>query len=128
MSYLLDTNVVIDHIRKRSRIQRGLIKDGLSLSIISLAELFHGAVKSSNSKFNLELIYSTITDWKIEVLKVDTPVSLEYAEIRNELEKSGQKLENFDILIAATARIYNKTLVTNNRKHFERIKNLKILE
>jgi tRNA(fMet)-specific endonuclease VapC len=42
------------------------------------------------------------------------------------LERSGVRLEDFDLFIAATALAHDLTLVTNNIKHFERIPKLKI--
>jgi predicted nucleic acid-binding protein len=38
----------------------------------------------------------------------------------------GIVVSDFDLLIGATAITYNQILVTNNIKHFEKIKELKI--
>ena len=37
------------------------------------------------------------------------------------LDLKGEKIEDFDLLIAATALSLNYTLVTNNTKHYKRI-------
>jgi tRNA(fMet)-specific endonuclease VapC len=42
------------------------------------------------------------------------------------LEKSGSRLDDFDLTIASCALAHNLTLVTNNLKHFSRIEGLKI--
>lgn len=128
MKYLLDTNILVDHIRGLNRIPSGLIKDGFATSVISVAELLYGAEKSSNRRGNLRMIWEAVSDLQIEVLDINTPVVEEYAKVRIELEKEGQRLENFDLLIAATAVSSEVTLVTNNKKHFDRIKNLKLLK
>jgi predicted nucleic acid-binding protein len=50
-----------------------------------------------------------------------------YGETMVNLEKQGQKMSDFDLLIACTARIYNLTLATNDLgfevlpKSFERV-------
>jgi|WetSurMetagenome_2_1015567.scaffolds.fasta_scaffold206553_2 tRNA(fMet)-specific endonuclease VapC len=41
-----------------------------------------------------------------------------------QLRKQGNLLEDFDILLAATARMHDLTLVTGNRDHFGRIEGL----
>ena len=48
-----------------------------------------------------------------------------YGELKNSLEKSGQILDDADLFIAAICLINNWILVTNNEKHFQRIKDLK---
>jgi tRNA(fMet)-specific endonuclease VapC len=42
------------------------------------------------------------------------------------MQKAGSSIDDFDLLIAATAFTMNSTLVTNKQKHFKRIKGLKI--
>jgi len=42
------------------------------------------------------------------------------------LERKGNIIEDMDILIAATTLSFNLILVTNNVKHFEKIKDLRI--
>jgi predicted nucleic acid-binding protein len=47
-----------------------------------------------------------------------------FGEIKSNLERKGNIIEDMDILIAATALLHNLFLVTNNVKHFEKIKDL----
>ena len=49
-----------------------------------------------------------------------------FGEIKSDLEKKDNRIEDMDILIAATALSYNLTLVTNNIKHFSNIDDLHI--
>ena len=42
------------------------------------------------------------------------------------LEKDGEIIDDADLFIAACAVDINATLVTNNEKHFKRIKELKV--
>jgi len=46
--------------------------------------------------------------------------------IKSNLERKGNIIEDMDILIAATALSHNLILVTNNVKHFEKIKDLRM--
>ena len=54
--------------------------------------------------------------------------ALHYAEIRADLEASGNSIGPLDLLIAAQARSLGATLVTGNAKEFKRVKGLKVRE
>jgi hypothetical protein len=45
---------------------------------------------------------------------------------RGRLRAAGLTIGDFDLLIAATALQYDLTLLTNNRRHFERVEGLRI--
>ena len=49
-----------------------------------------------------------------------------YGEIRYSLEHVGKRVDQFDLLIGATAIHHGLTLVTSNTKHFERIEGITI--
>jgi tRNA(fMet)-specific endonuclease VapC len=49
-----------------------------------------------------------------------------FTDVKLALEKKGEVIEDFDLLIAATALSLNYTLVTNNVRHFERIRGLQL--
>lgn len=49
-----------------------------------------------------------------------------YARLRAQLELSGIRIDDIDLLIASTAIFYDLTIVTHNTKHFIRIPGLKI--
>lgn len=62
----------------------------------------------------------------VTVKELDIKVIDIYAKYRAELETSGQRLDEFDLLIASTAIINNLKLITRNLSHFKRIKNLQL--
>ena len=49
-----------------------------------------------------------------------------FAELRAKLERDGTPIGVFDTMIAGHALALKATLVTNNRKHFQKVKALKI--
>lgn len=49
-----------------------------------------------------------------------------YAREKARMRKAGQLIDDFDILIGATAVANNMTMVTNNTNHFDRIKGISI--
>lgn len=55
-------------------------------------------------------------------------VARQYGRLLAELERRGQLISTMDLLIAATALAEGAPLVTGNRRHFERIHGLEILD
>ena len=49
-----------------------------------------------------------------------------FGKMKSKLESNGNRLDDFDLLIASTALAHNLVLVTNNKKHFQRIEGLKL--
>ena len=49
-----------------------------------------------------------------------------FGEMKATLEKAGTIIDDADLFIAACAKVHGLTLVTNNIKHFKRIKGLKL--
>lgn len=126
MKYLLDTNIIIDYLRGGSLIEIEIIKSGCGLSIISLAELFYGVYKSSTVDKNLKKIKEMLIDLEIEIINLNEECVEKYGKIKAQLEEKGERLDDFDLLIAATAIKSNLILVTKNKSHFQRIPQLKI--
>ena len=67
-----------------------------------------------------------IASFDIKILPVEEKVAEIQLDIKIDLENKKQPLADFDLLIAATAIAQNLTLITRNKKHFRRIKQLKI--
>jgi predicted nucleic acid-binding protein len=127
MKYLLDTNILVNLLRGQSTPDLKYFKSGCAISIITFAELLYGALKSQKPSVNSQLIHSLIDDLNLMLLDLDTTVITQYAPLRVTLEQKGFRLEDFDLLIAATALSHNLTLVTANTKHFLHIPKLKTL-
>lgn len=121
MKYLADTSAVVNHLRGRKKIEEDFFEDGVAISIITLGELFYGAYRSKDPKKTKEIVNNFLTDLSIETINLDDEIIDEYAKIKASLESLGQKLDEFDLLIAATARKSSLRLLTENKKHFQRI-------
>lgn len=122
--YLIDTDISVDHIRGRNYLPPEIILES-AISIINLAELLYGAYKSQNPKKNLHSI-DELLGLGIEIKNINVEVVDFYAQLKADLERIGQRLDEFDLLIGACAKVNELTLVTRNFKHFKRIKGLKL--
>jgi len=117
--YLLDTNIVIFLFRQKFQIREKIALVGLQncfVSEITLAELKIGAESSADPAKNHALI-NLLTE-TVTVLPISKVLDV-FASEKVRLNKAGTPMhDHFDVLIAATALVYNLVLVTNNTRHF----------
>jgi tRNA(fMet)-specific endonuclease VapC len=124
--YLLDTNVCVEFFKKNPRVGQRLeqLETGqLYISVITLAELKYGAQKSDRQQHHLNVIETFLDE--VEVLPIDACID-HFASEKARLSKAGSLVDNFDLLIGATAVHHGLTLVTNNTKHFQRIQGIQL--
>lgn len=127
LRHMLDTNIVIYVIKRRppeALAHFNRHADGLCISSITLAELYHGAEKSARPEHNLRVLESFAS--RLEVLPYDPKAAMHYGQIRAALERIGQPISENDLHIAAHARSQALTLVTNNEREFVRVPALQI--
>ena len=127
LRYLLDTNIVIYVLKRRPIEVLSIFNANASrmvISSITLAELLHGAEKSSRVSENL----ATIEDFcsRLDVLPYGAKAAQHYGAIRAALEKQGQPIGVNDLHIAGHARSEGLVLVTNNVSEFARVPALEV--
>jgi tRNA(fMet)-specific endonuclease VapC len=126
MIYMLDTDTVSNIVRKHPPVIKKLIShenDEICISAVTNAELFYGLEKKKSQKLFNE-VRSVIG--KCTIIDFDASQSEIYGRIRFELEKSGTPLGDMDLLIASAAMSIGAILVSHNKKHFSKIKGLKV--
>ncbi len=127
LRYLLDTNIVI-YVLKRRPVEVlatfNANANRIAISAITLAELLHGAEKSSRVSHNLGVIEDFCS--RLEVLPYTAKAAQHYGTIRAALEKLGQSIGVNDLHIAGHARSEGLVLVTNNVSEFVRVPALEI--
>ena len=127
LRYLLDTNIVI-YVLKRRPVEVlstfNANASRMAVSAITLAELLHGAEKSSRVSENLAAIEDFCS--RLEVLPYGPKAAQHYGAIRAALEKLGQPIGVNDMHIAAHARSEGLVLVTNNMGEFARVPALEV--
>ena len=127
MAYLIDTDIIIFALRKDKSV---LIKFEenknipISISMITYAELIFGAKRSQNEQQNMIKVRHIRELYPIEDL--NEGVMEVFADIKAKMFNNGIRIEDMDLLIAATAIYNDLTLVTNNVKHIEKIPYLKL--
>ncbi|MDO9430175.1 MAG: tRNA(fMet)-specific endonuclease VapC [Phenylobacterium sp.] len=126
LRYLLDTNLCIRVLRDRPTVVRdrfNLAADALCISTIVLTELLHGAAKSARPEHNRGEVERFAA--RLEVLPFDNAAADHAADIRATLERQGQPIGGYDLLIAGHARSRGLIVVTGNLAEFTRVAGLR---
>lgn len=126
LRYLLDTNLCIRVLRDRPsglRERFNASSDALCISTIVLTELLHGALKSARPDHNRGEVERFAA--KLEVLDFDAAAADHTADIRATLERAGQPIGGYDLLIAGHARSRGLIVVTGNLAEFQRVDGLR---
>jgi len=124
--YLLDTNICIYLLKGLFDLDQKIetvSTNNCFLSEITIAELKYGAYNSDFPQKNLEKIN------QLQQLFTVIPIfnSLDiYAIEKARLKKIGRILDDFDLLIGATAISNNLTLITRNVSDFDRLIDIEI--
>ena len=84
----------------------------------------YGVSKSKNHRFNKQRIEEFISP--LEILPYDEIAAAVYGDIRIQMEKRGEPIGPLDLLIAAHVLSRDLVLISNNKKEFTRVKNLKV--
>lgn len=125
--YLFDSDVIIDFLKGKN-LGFFKISDFLNkktyLSIASWIELTYGIKRSKSQIQDFNDFEYFLETFSITLLPIDEKVASQFVDIKIHLEEERRLLEDFDLLIASTALVHNLLLVTRNKKHFSRIKNL----
>jgi tRNA(fMet)-specific endonuclease VapC len=125
-TYLLDTNICIYFIKGLYELNRKIEVVGPTncfISEITVAELKYGVENSKTPELMRPIVEAFIP--KFAVIPVYDALDV-YAAEKARLRRQGLMLDDFDILIGATAIVNNMALVSNNQKHMSRLANIKL--
>src|SRR6266516_363251 len=127
MTYLVDTDWVADWLSGRSQalpLLSSLRTDGLAISLITYGEIYEGVYFGRDPKGHEQGFRQFLR--LVDVLPLNRAIMTRFARLRGQLRSQGQLLPDLDLLIAATAVHHDRTLLTRNLRHFQRIPGLKL--
>lgn len=127
--YCLDSDVIIAHFRGDVSIKEHLNHlpiEELFITPITLCELYRGAFLSGNLEKNRLLAEKLLE--RVGILDFDVPACEIFGRTYKMLKQSGKLTQDSDLMTASICISNNVTLITRNKKHFENIKNLKLVE
>ena len=123
---LVDTSILIDYYRKTDKsnsVWVALVRQGykFAISAISKYEIYSGAAQGQLTFWNNVLL--TVPVIPFDEACVDIAVA-----INANLKRKRKQIDLADLFIAATAVTHNLIFATLNRRHFDRIDELTIIE
>lgn len=123
---MVDTSILIDYYRKTDKENSAwmpLIRQEyrFAISVVTKYEIYSGAGESQLEFWNNALK-------KVDVIAFDEAAVNAAIEINAALKRKRKQIDLADLFIAATAITYGLPFATLNRKHFDRIDDLIIVE
>jgi tRNA(fMet)-specific endonuclease VapC len=125
--YLLDTDTIIYALKGHPKVVERLASEAhrpKALSVVTYGELFYGAMKSAAPQANLAKVRRVAE--LFPVVEVSRAIMETFGSLKAELQQHGRVVDDFDLVIAATALALNYALVTNNERHFRPIPGLRV--
>jgi tRNA(fMet)-specific endonuclease VapC len=129
VSYLLDTDCVVEYLRGRAeavQLVTSLRLAGVAISIVTFGEIYEGIHYGERRETHERGFRDFLR--LVPVLPLRQRDMKRFAIIRGALRRSGSPIGDPDLLIAATAIERDLMLVTGNLRHFGRISGLKTLD
>jgi predicted nucleic acid-binding protein len=108
---LVDTDVLVDHLRGRRRLSSDT--EALGVSVVTRCELFAGRDEPERLRRFLSPM-------------IELPIDAAIAELAG-VTRRRTGIPTPDALIAATALLHDLPLMTRNRRHFDRVERLRVV-
>lgn len=124
--YLLDTNICIYFIKGQYELNKKIDEVGEQncfMSEITVAELKYGVENSKTVEPMREIVEAFIS--KFFIIPIYNSLDI-YAKEKAKLRKQGLMIDDFDILIGATAVANEMIMITKNVSHLSRLDNINI--
>ena len=131
MGLILDTSLIIGQERRRFDLRSFLEKHSSEtpyLTTITVSELLHGVERADTEERakkrsdNIEKLIQNLT-----VLPFDLTQARRHAQIWAHLEKQGNLIGPYDLLISAAGLATNNAVATLNPSEFSRVPNLSVI-
>jgi len=124
--FMLDTDSVSFALRGQGHVGAQILEhrpSELCISSITVAELRYGAHRRNSAKLHksIDAFLSNVAS-----LPFDEECAAHFGVLAAELARRGTPIGDFDVLIAAHAIAAQAILVTNNMKHFARVRDLTV--
>ncbi len=127
MKVLLDTNICIALMRgneKAATRMAALAPEDCVVSVITVYELFTGVAKCREPERERAKVLRLLSS--LRSVAFDEAAAKRAAQVRADLEKSGQTCGPYDLLLAGHARALGVGIATHNVAEFSRVDGLPV--
>jgi predicted nucleic acid-binding protein len=129
MGIVVDSDILIDLLREKEdavkKIKELEKNEDLATTDINVFELYFGAYKSKKKDKNLSSIRGLLKN--LTLLHTSEEAMETGGRIYSDMKAKGKSIDIRDVLIAAITLQNGASLLTRNREHFERIKELELV-
>ena len=123
--YLIDTDWAVDYLKGIDEKVRFLQnEEELYISALSVGELVEGIEDSNRKEERMDSLNDFLVG--VTVLSFTRDTAVEFGKIRNRLRKKGELIGDIDTMIAATARIHELEILTDNSQHFNKVEEIEV--
>lgn len=122
LRYMLDTNIciyVINSVPAKLAERFDASSSAICISSITYGELCFGVEKSVQRTRNAAVLEDFVS--RLTILPFAAAAAAHFGEIRAFLKRAGTPCGPYDMQIGAHARSEGLTVVTNNRREFDRM-------
>ncbi len=125
----LDTDFIIDLLRRKPAAERKLEDltaegDKLTTTPLNASELYKGAYNSSRPIEEAKKVRHLLDT--LDILEFSSAASETFGKLSIELNRKGNDIGDFDLLIASIALTHGEPLITKNARHFSKVPGLAV--
>ena len=131
MAIILDADVIIRGEKGTFDLKAWLASrpdDVFEVAAITVAELWHGVERAGVSHKDRRRQYLQTVLAPLPIVPYTEQTAYEHARIWARLEAAGKMIGAYDLLLAATALERGSEVATFNRRHFDCVPGLKVIE
>jgi len=131
MGIIIDADVIISGEKGTFDLKgwlRANSREQFEIAAITIAELWHGVERATGARRPQREIYLQTIVSSMPIIPYTEDTAYEHARIWAKLEGSGRMIDDYDMVVAATALVRSSSVATFNHKHFSAVPGLKVME
>jgi predicted nucleic acid-binding protein len=131
MAIILDADVIIGGEKGAFDLGTWLqarAEEQFEVAAITVAELWHGVERATAAHKTVRENYLRPLLEILPIIPYTEQTAYQHASIWAQLEASGKMIGPYDLIVAATALERGSTVATFNKRHFAKIKGLRVIE
>jgi predicted nucleic acid-binding protein len=131
MAIILDSDVIIAGERGTLDLERWLATQSgeqVEVAAITVAEVWHGVERATLAYRAKRRLYIENVLAELPIIPYTEQTAREHARLWANLESSGRMIDDYDLIVAATALERGSAVATFNVRHFSAVKGLKVIQ
>jgi tRNA(fMet)-specific endonuclease VapC len=131
MAIILDADVIIRGEKGTFDLKTWVASrrdDQFEIAAVTVAELWHGVERAAGAQKARRELYLRAVLSSLPVIPYTEQMAYKHARIWAERASSGKMIGFYDVMVAATALERGSAVATFNKKHFDQVRGLTVIE